>query len=388
MKILHLNSLDHGGAARAVTRINSALGSYVDSEIFFFKNRKKFFYNFISKPYSIYNKIISNLNNKTNHTTYSSNSVFFSYIPFFIKLKNPDIVHLHWINAGMLNIKDLLKINKPIVWTMHDYWPFSGGYHYPVDESLLNNRENKAILETKKEIYQKINKIKFVAVSKNLMIDAKKSSVLFNKDLTFVNNPLDNFFFKKKNKETCRRNYNIDKNLTILFCSNNSINKKNKNFLFLKNVLNEYSKNKILNLIICGERNSVIKKMNFNSNINVIETGFINSDEQLSNIYNCADITAIPSNKEAFGQIASESCACGTPVIALKNTGLSDVINHKENGYLCQSENINDFINGINWLMDQNKELINERCKNSVSKFSYDNISKEYINIYKEILKG
>ena len=118
------------------------------------------------------------------------------------------------------------------------------------------------------------------------------------------------------------------------------------------------------------------------------ETGFTNSEKELSMIYNCADITAVPSNKEAFGQVASESCACGTPVIALRNTGLSDIIIHKENGYLCMDENISDFINGINWINNQSKNILSEKCKNSVSKFSYDFIAKKYIEIYNEILKG
>ena len=388
MKILHLSSLDQGGTAKAVKRINSALKEHTQSEIFFFKDKNKIFRNMVSKPYSVLNKIISDIENKVSNTTYSSNFVFFSYIPLMIKIKNPDIVHLHWINGGMINVKDLLKINKPIVWTMHDYWPFSGGYHYPIDRKYSNFKKNDQIIEIKKKVYEKINKIKFIAVSENLMNEAKKSYLLFNKDVNYINNPLNSHLFKSMNKSECRGRYGINDDLTILFCSNNSINKKNKNFVFLKNVLNEFSKNKTINLIICGEKKIVKDKIKFNKNIKLYETGFTNSEKELSMIYNCADITAVPSNKEAFGQVASESCACGTPVIALRNTGLSDIIIHKENGYLCMDENISDFINGINWINNQSKNILSEKCKNSVSKFSYDFIAKKYIEIYNEILKG
>jgi hypothetical protein len=57
IKILHLNSLDSGGAAKAAQRINSSLKEKVNSELFFFKDKNKFFRNLLSKPYSIIDKI-------------------------------------------------------------------------------------------------------------------------------------------------------------------------------------------------------------------------------------------------------------------------------------------------------------------------------------------
>ena len=49
----------------------------------------------------------------------------------FIKRIDPDIIHLHWIN-GFLSIKELTRLNKPIVWTFHDSWAFTGGCHLPL----------------------------------------------------------------------------------------------------------------------------------------------------------------------------------------------------------------------------------------------------------------
>ena len=386
MKVLHLNSLDSGGAAKAVDRINCSLNEKINSEIFFFKDRNKFFRNLLSKPYSVADKIISGLNNKIKNTTFSSNLVPFSFIPFIIKKKNPDLVHLHWINAGMISINDLLKIKKPIVWTMHDYWPFSGGYHYPVNNMQSNNPLDIKIFEKKKEVFNKIKNIIFIAVSKKLMEEAKKSSLLINKNISFINNPLNNKFFNKKNKIDCRSRIGLNDKFSILFCSNNSVYKENKNFHFLVKVLNKFSEINKFNFIICGERSNVKESFDFSNRINVIETGFINSEKELSIIYNAADLTIVPSKKEAFGQVASESFACGTPVIGIKNTGLDDIIVHRENGYLCNEANIDEFLNAIKWIQIQNKETIIKRCQSSVLKFSYENISDQYIEIYKKIL--
>ena len=386
MKILHLNSLDSGGASIAVKRINYSLKNKVQSEIFFFKNKKNTFLNFLSKPYSIFDRFISNVNQKNKNITFSSNCVPFSYIPLIVKIKNPDIVHLHWINAGMISIEDLLKIKKPIVWTMHDYWPFSGGYHLPVENIFANDIANLKILRAKKNIYKKIDNISFIAVSKNLMNDAKKSTVLKNKDISFINNPLRKIFFKKKNKKKNRKQINLDDNFTALFCSNNSIFNKNKNFIFFVEIINRWAESNKINLIICGQKNNVRNKFNIRKNIKVIETGFINSDEKLSEIYNAADVTIVPSIQEAFGQVASESNACGTPVIGLKNSGLKDIIDHKVNGYLCEKENVNDFIQGIKWVQNQDKQFLENKCLESALKFTGNKIAEQYINIYNKII--
>ena len=100
-------------------------------------------------------------------------------------------------------------------------------------------------------------------------------------------------------------------------------------------------------------------------------------------IYSAADITAIPSVNEAFGQTASESCASGTPVVALNNTGLNDILIHKENGYLCNEYNVENFIDGINWLSKQNYKFLEKNVKNQFQHYiHYINIHFLYESIY------
>ncbi len=65
---------------------------------------------------------------------------------------NPDIVHLHWINGGMIKIEDLLKIKKPLVWSLHDMWAFTGGCHYDEEcQKYKQNCGNCKVLGSKKE---------------------------------------------------------------------------------------------------------------------------------------------------------------------------------------------------------------------------------------------
>ena len=73
-------------------------------------------------------------------------------------------------------------------------------------------------------------------------------------------------------------------------------------------------------------------------------------------VYNAADLICVPSRRESFGQTASESLACGTPVVAFRTTGLIDIVDHKQNGYLAQPFSPKDFTKGILWILQQNRE--------------------------------
>jgi len=84
--------------------------------------------------------------NKTK-TLFSPAWVPFSNIADRINSLNPDLVHFHWIAGGMLRIEDLTKIKKPIVWSLHDMWAFTGGCHY--DSFCEKIKEKTRVLEKK-----------------------------------------------------------------------------------------------------------------------------------------------------------------------------------------------------------------------------------------------
>ena len=56
--------------------------------------------------------------------------MFPSFLISTIETINPDVIHLHWINGGFLDISTIAKFNKPVFWTLHDIWPLTGGCHY------------------------------------------------------------------------------------------------------------------------------------------------------------------------------------------------------------------------------------------------------------------
>ena len=97
----------------------------------------------------------------------------------------------------------------------------------------------------------------------------------------------------------------------------------------------------------------------------------------------------VPSLMEAFGQTASEAMACGTPVVAFNATGLKDIVDHHENGYLAQPYEAKDLAKGIEWVLEKegrNKKLSRQARSNAEDKFALNKVAQKYLKLYEQIL--
>jgi glycosyltransferase involved in cell wall biosynthesis len=212
MKILHVNYSDSaGGAAVAVNRIHSCLlksniKSYllVKEKLTFGKNiigpKKNLDIIFTQIKKIIFRKI--NLFYKTNNFSTHSLSIFPTNFHKTVNNIDADIVHLHWINNEMISIKEIAKITKPIVWTLHDMWPFSGAEHYSYNARYIKGYQvfnrpsfergldiNRLIWSKKKKYW----KFKFdVVCPSQWMFNAAKKSYLFkDKEIHLIPHPLN-----------------------------------------------------------------------------------------------------------------------------------------------------------------------------------------------------
>ena len=158
-------------------------------------------------------------------------------ITTYPEFKEADIIHLHWINQGMLSLKDLKKIlqsGKPIVWTMHDMWPCTGICHHAREcdkyhkechhcPYLYNGGAKKDLshqtFKKKKELYQ-LSPITFITCSQWLKERAGQSALLEQHPIVHIPNPIKTNLFTPRNKVEARQKCNLptDKKL-ILFGS-------------------------------------------------------------------------------------------------------------------------------------------------------------------------
>jgi glycosyltransferase involved in cell wall biosynthesis len=410
MKILQINSSEtDGGAAIAVSRLHSALlkNNAVDSWMLV-KDKSNMNKNVISLKKTkinydylkfFLNKVFSKLNNGKNKNLHSY-SIFKSNIITQINEIQPSLVNLNWVCDDLLSIEQINEIQFPIIWTMHDFWPFSGAEHYPLDTRFMNgylsnNREvDDKFFDVDKWVWERKlkyrNKIKNIICTSQWMIEKVKKSVIF-KDANIFHVPctIDINKWSSINKVEARKKLSIplDKDVFI-FVSSNGIRDKRKNFDFIIRMLKKnFFNKKNLEIIIVGsdQKNFSFEGYEF-KNFKISYQDY----KLLILLYSSADLLLMPSKLEAFGQTALEAGLCNTPTIGFRETGLEDIINHKKTGYLSNNNDLEDFINGINWCLEQknnNQFLLGDQARNYIIKnFSNEVVAKKYLEVCKKII--
>lgn len=307
-----------------------------------------------------------------------------------------DIIHLHWINGGLVNIKDLESINKPIVWTMRDMWPITGGCHYSMGctnfkegcgncVQLGSNNKNdisKFILERKVKFLPQ--KTVFVGLSNWLTQQAAESSFLKNKDTRTIFNNINCTDFFPLAKKTAREILGIQTNKKIILAGSTDSKDFYKGFDKYLSALKSLNPNKYHLCFFGNLDKSIISPMGFE----FTNLGYLHDSISLRLAYSSADVFVAPSLMDAFGKTLTEAMACGTPVVCFDATGPKDIVTHLHDGYKAEPFRSDSLAEGIAWVTNSpNYEQLCMNARNKVvDTFDYKIIAKQYKDLYHEIL--
>jgi glycosyltransferase involved in cell wall biosynthesis len=316
----------------------------------------------------------------------------------------PDIVHLHWVGAGMLRIEDMpaLCSKYPVVWTLHDMWPFCGAEHCAYSEDRWRDgyeRANRSPLargiDLNRWVWRRKLKswtgctIHTISVS-TWMNDCVGNSKLFEHirgERTVIPNGIDTSVFANadataagKVKPTgAKRPYRI------LFGANSQTNRIKGGDLLMAA------------LRILQERGIDFELHTFgggfltgDQKLAINHYGKILDESRLARIYSDADLMVVPSRLESFGLTAAESMACGTPVVCFDTSGLRDIVVHKVNGYRARRYDPNDLAKGIMWCLDHEPRL-NHLSTNArdhaATCFSSELVLRQTLAFYNAVLR-
>lgn len=420
LKILFVNNSDtSGGAARAAYRIHKAtIEAGVDGQ-FLVKNKalndpnvltvESFdtFGSFKAPFRWIQHKIKNKLQQAQWRPYPNRQDIFMSdlrggSLHGVLQKIEYDILHLHWINLRFIDIEDLAKVTKPIVWTLHDCWPFTGVCHYFYDctrykqscgccPHLASNIEkdlSHKVWQKKMEVFSKLN-IHVVCPSNWLAQAARESTIFKQFPVSVIPNPLDTDFFVPGSKvDACKvLSISPDKRY-ILYGAMNAIKDRNKGFAELKSCL-QYFENqfdtKDIEVLIFGSTEKAQLGLN---HIATTDLGVLN-DQQLRAAYRASSVMVTPSLSENLSNIIMESLSCGTPVVGFDIGGNSDLIEHKRNGYLAESYNPQDLATGIAWCLDNNTsgELSRNARKKVEENYSMERVGEKYTDLYRKLIK-
>jgi len=409
MRVLHINTYDTGGAAIAAIRIHKALlKEGVDSKILFTKiNRtdipESFAYpkrkiSFIRRQYlklavrlgssaSIWDANQAKLKGKIEgfeSFTFPTSDYDITSLEIY---QQADIIHLHWI-SDFIDYSFFSKNCKPIVWTLHDMNPFTGGCHNSMHCNEYRNSCSicPQLKGVKNESYSNLNlfyKKQFIANS-NLSIvclsdwmyeNSMQSTLFKNFPHSRIDHCIDQTIFKPLNKEYCREILNLPKDKFILLTLIDRFNKgKGSDLLF------ETINNLNQEILFC----TVGKNP---KNDKIIYLGSIADERLIAVLYSAVDAIVIPSREENSPNTIIEALSCGTPVIAFPIGGIPDHVQTGITGILAESISSKSLKKAILEFVSGHIEFSkSEIRKIALAKFDMKEQVKKYVDIYQQKL--
>ena len=319
------------------------------------------------------------------------------------EFKQADVIHLHWINDGMLSLPAVEKIiasGKPIVWTLHDMWPFTGVCHYAHDCDhytehchdcpQLNSRKYKdtafRVFERKAAMLQGSN-IQFVACSRWLGNMAMNSRLLQGRKITCIPNTYNNNLFKPRDKQQARVAVGLPLNKRLIVFSSHTFTDERKGYHYLKEALKQLVSTHPewhgkLGVVLIGK--DIVPSMYQELPFEVYPLNYVADEKHIVEIYNAVDLLAIPSLQDNLPNTVLEAMACGVPCIGFNVGGIPEMIDHLHNGYIAEYKNVNDFANGIHWLLTEGEYdvLSREAARKAANAYGENSVAMKYISIY------
>ena len=328
----------------------------------------------------------------------------------WIKEYKPDVIHLHNIHGYFLNYKTLFEYlvttDIPVVWTLHDCWPFTGhcAYFDAVDclrwksgchdcplrkdypKSMFIDRSKKNY-ELKKRLFTGLKNCVMVPVS-DWLGNITKESFMGTYPVHVIHNGIDLNVFRPIKTDLRQRLGIVPDKIVVLGLAAPWVPRKGYNDMIR---MSEEKDFQIVMVGVSAEQKEVLPK-------NIISITRTSNQQELVEYYNIADVFVNPTYSDNFPTTNLEALACGTPVITYRTGGspeaISDVENAKKmkDGVECYPTGMVVEQGDIAGIVDAIRELhahplSAEVCrKRAETYFDKDKCFEEYIRLYESLI--
>ena len=314
--------------------------------------------------------------------------------------KEADIIHLHWICGGMFSISQIGKIRKPVIWTMRDMWPMTGGCH--VAEAMdckryetgcgycaqLNSQRkydlSRFVLKKKKASFPK--NMKMVGISHWLSECAQRSFLFKDFDIKTILNCVNTNDFFPVEKSVARDVLDLPNNKKIILAMAQNVTAFYKGFdKYLEAIQQLKDKSDLFLLFFGNLDENIINQSGFEYK----SLGFLHDIVSLRLAYSASDVFVAPTIMDAFGKTLAESMCCGTTVVCFDATGPKDIVDHKINGYKAVPYAAEDLAVGIDWVLSEekrHKELCIKAREKAVACFDIEKVARQYAELYESLI--
>lgn len=313
-----------------------------------------------------------------------------------IKSFNPDVIHLHILHGWYLNLpvffKFLKEYNKPVVWTMHDCWAFTGHCpHFQIAgcEKWCNECKNcpqyreypysrvdnsKIMHKLKKKFFSSLENLTIVTPSLWLSDLVKKS--FFSKfDVKVIHNGIDLAVFKPLTSDfRAHNNISNDEYLILGVAFDWGFR---KGIDIFKKLAKELPQN--FKIVMIGTDEMTEKELPDN----IIKIRKTENQKALAEIYSAADLFVNPTREEVLGLVNIEANACGTPVLVFETGGCPECIN-KKSGQVISCDDYENFKKEIIRICES-KPFLEDDCLSNSKRFDMNEKFKEYVELYESL---
>lgn len=393
MNILSINTSELGGGAANIAATLSAAAPLYDSQAYFLVSEQKTSASNVDQlPTSSWRKRWSQLRG-SDLSGFLSAAIFAH--PFY---QQADIIHLHNLHGYYFDLTILPRLcrEKKVVWTFHDLWPLTASCSHTerwdlyCGLSLCHGRKlyprflcrrQKAIIDQKLAIYQQSD---FTIVAPCQWMDNKISqSALVSKKRAVIYNGINHNLFAKQANLELRKKLNLPQGRRLaLFLADGGSANRWKGWSYYQTLRQRYGSD--LFFISIGHHQADLLR-----NSDYWQLPYLRQAE-VAEYLGAADVFLFTSVAENFPLVVLEAMASGLPVISFDVGGVSEVLAHRINGYLAESNSLSDFVSGIAWFLKLSPEELGtiKQVNHDLiaKKFSGQLMSAEYYQLYQQLL--
>ena len=402
MKVLHINTLDTGGAALAARRLHLAMRKEgIQSKFLSLTNNsppfeEKYFLKFSPPSFPI--RFLRKVGLSKSNTQKYLNAIK-EHVGKFEAFSSPltdhkleyhplvaeaDVIHLHWV-SNFINWPTFFKnIDVPIVWTLHDMNPLQGGFHYNYDLNLNEKylgKVNSYYLDVKLKAIKYAKNITIVSPSRWLHEISQQSKIFAPFNHFIIQNGLNSSVFTPRNREYSRSILDIPLDKKVILFVSDALENRRKGYEILLNAFENVQNDKLL-LVSIGNNNVPLSEK-FS---NVLEIGRVRDELLMSIAYSSADVFCIPSIEDNLPNTVLESLSCGTPVVGFNIGGIPQLVLNGINGFISPEASSKSLSNTLMRALSYNFNKDEIRNK-ALEEFDGSKQAKKYISVYDTLIK-
>ncbi|MFP4088305.1 MAG: glycosyltransferase [Desulfobacteraceae bacterium] len=324
-------------------------------------------------------------------------------------VQEADIINLHWVARfqSSISLNRLFALKKPVVWTLHDQWAFTGGCHYSAGckgyrtdcracPQLADDPFNlpTAVLDDKEVLFKDAD-LTIVTPSRWMAECAKKSRLFGDLRVEVIPNSLETDLYIPVPKPEAKEKLGLEtKGVTLLFGGEDG-NEKRKGFRELmggiRYCLTDAGFQDLvgagnLRLICFGRPNDEIASLG----IPVDALGYLDSEERIRDVYAAADIFVLPSLEDNLPNTILEAMSCGTPVVAFETGGIPEMVKDGVTGRLVplgDSESLGQALLALIFNPEE-RQTMGKACRKRIERdYPLEVQARSYAQLYEALIR-